>query len=382
MQGKGIIKFFLIVMTVVCVVQYLFILPTRGVERRADEYAASVAAKVDEAERYAVEKEARTAYLDSMSSEEVFSIPMVKSYTYEELKRQQLALGLDLKGGMSVVLQVDLKEFIQSLSNNSKDPTFLAALDNASERLRETQSDYVTLFGEEFAKIADGKTLSQIFTRNPALRDQINFETPDSEVLTLVRKRADETVDLTFKRLKDRIDKFGVTQPNVSLDAARDLIIVELPGIDNPERVRSYLGTTAKLEFWRVYRVSDAGILDAFVAADERLAKARKGAEVEEEPEYYIDTTWTEEFDSLGNVLSREIARIDSVEVETDPLLSNGPLLSVLNLNASNEALTFPLSVMGMAERNKTKAISGNAGERRHQVFVSKGYLIQMVKKT
>ena len=158
-------------------------------------------------------------------------------------------------------------------------PAFRTALDAAEAELTNAQTDYVTLFGQEWAKVAEGKNLAAIFSRNRGLVEEyeLTFETPDDEVLRIIRTQANETVDLTFKRLKDRIDKFGVTQPNVSLDASRDLIVVELPGVDNPERARNFLQSTAKLEFWNVYRVSDAGVLQAFVDADALLKREASG---------------------------------------------------------------------------------------------------------
>ena len=227
MQGKGIVRFFLVVMTIVTLIQYLFLVPTQKVEKNAEEHAESMSSNYPEDQRNDAFKAARTAYLDSMSTEEVFKIPYLKSYTYQELKGQQLALGLDLKGGMSVVLQVDLRNFIYALANSSKDPTFNEALDKATEAQKSAQSDYVTLFVDAFRELAnDGQGLAPIFSRNEALRDQINYETSDGEVARIIREKANETVDLTYKLLKERIDKLGVTQPNVSLDAGRDLIIV------------------------------------------------------------------------------------------------------------------------------------------------------------
>ena len=124
MQGKGIVKFFLVLLTLVTLVQFLYMIPTNGVENKAAAYADQVAAQASEEDRYAARKAAEAAYLDSMSSEVILSVPLVKDYTYEELKGLQLALGLDLKGGMSTVLQVDLKELIVQLSNGSRDPGF------------------------------------------------------------------------------------------------------------------------------------------------------------------------------------------------------------------------------------------------------------------
>ncbi|HOO52524.1 MAG TPA: protein translocase subunit SecDF, partial [Alphaproteobacteria bacterium] len=242
MQGKGLIRFFFFLLLVVSAIQYLFIIPTNKVEKAAERYATSVSADLPEGvAKQTAYNDAKSRYLDSMSTETVFNIPGIKKYNYEELKRQQLALGLDLQGGMSTVLQVDLKSFLMNLSNNNQDPTFLQALDNAQNRLTSEQTDFITLFGEEFSKIANGKKLSAIFRNNASLRDDINIESTDDDIIRLLRTRANETVDLTYKMLKDRIDKFGVTQPNVSKDESRDLILVELPGISNPERARRYL---------------------------------------------------------------------------------------------------------------------------------------------
>ena len=349
MQGKGIIKFFLILLAAVCLMQYLFILPTRGVEKAADAYAAKVAAKATGDEKVTVERQARTAYLDSMSSEVVTKIPLLKEYTYEDLKKQQLALGLDLKGGMSVILQVDLKDFLKSLGNDSKDPIFLKALDNAESIQRKTPGDFVSIFASEYQK-AGGTSLASIFGRNESLKDRINFSSPNNVVTALLRERANETVDLTFKRLKDRIDKFGVTQPNVSLDATRDLIVVELPGIDNPERARRFLQASAKLEFWDVYRTSDNGISQAMQGADAKLEALLKNPVSPEKK----DTSATASADTTQNAL------LASVDTTANKLKSGkGPLFSVFtpNLATGQNQMTAAPSVLGFAEKNKKDLI-------------------------
>ncbi|MCO6475609.1 MAG: protein translocase subunit SecDF [Phaeodactylibacter sp.] len=349
MQGKGVVKFFLVVMTIVTLVQYLFILPTQKVEKAADEYARQATQGMEEGLQKTAFKMKRAEYLDSMSSEEVFRIPMLKSYTYQELKSQQLALGLDLKGGMSVVLQVDLREFLRALANDSKDPTFLEALDRASQAQKNAQDDFVTLFYDAWREVSGDKRLAPIFTRNEALRDQVNYETSDGEVVRIVRSKADETVDLTFKLLKERIDKLGVTQPNVSLDASRDLIVVELPGIDNPERARNFLQAAAKLEFWNVFRVNDPGIQQGFIEANERLAKTMGGGELEREI-LRIDTTYVT--DSLGNIDETQIANIDTIYNQS--VIDQGPLFDVLALNTTGAQ---GLAVLGTAKRNQRRYI-------------------------
>lgn len=354
MQGKGIVKFFLILLAIVCVMQYLFILPTRGVEKDADNYAMKIAAKATPDQKASIERQARISYLDSMSSEEVIKIPMLKNYTYEELKKQQLALGLDLKGGMSVILQVDLKDFLKALSNESKDAIFLKALDNAENAQKQSPGDYVTIFSKEYEKLG-GKSLATIFVRNEALKDKINFQTPDAKVISLLRDKANETVDLTFKRLKDRIDKFGVTQPNVSLDAARDLIVVELPGIDNPERARRFLQASAKLEFWDVYRATDAGIVASMTEADKRLDAILK------HPELAVKDTSSIASNDTTKLVKKDTSKLAAAkDTSKSKLSAKGPLLSIMTVNAAGgqQALVAAPSVIGFAEKNKKNLIS------------------------
>ena len=272
MQSKGVVRFFLVALTVVCLYQYLLILPTNSIESDARAYANGCAGTNPTLGWQGCYAQ----YLDSLSTETVFEIPLIKKFTYADLKKSQLAMGLDLKGGMSVLLQVDLKDFLKSLSGNSSDPAFAQALDRASELQKSQQGDYITLFAQAWKELGGGRTLASIFARNEA--SGIKFNAPDADALNTIRTLANGTVGETYKRLKQRIDKLGVVQPNVSLDAARDLILVELPGIDNPQRARTMLQSQAKLEFWETYRVSDPGVIQGFTAADDML-KASKAAE-------------------------------------------------------------------------------------------------------
>ena len=352
MQGKGIVKFFLAVISLVCIYQYLLILPAKKVESQADAFAKEISENYPEEQRDAVEKKSRGEYLDSMSTETVFSIPYLSSYTYQELKSQQLALGLDLKGGMSVVLQVDLREFIKTLANNSKDPTFEKALDLATEKLKTEQTDYVTLFVQSWREIADGKPLYTLFRRSDQLKDEINANSSDGEVERLLQQKSRETVNLTYNLLKKRIDKLGVAQPNVSLDEARSLILVELPGIDNPQRARDFLKASAILEFWECYRVSDPNLLPGFANANQYLI----GAEEYDmgglnENVMTIDTVYT--LDSLGNEDPNNFT-IDTLYTTNPETAARGPLFDVLTLNQGN----LPLPVVGLANKNQKEKIS------------------------
>lgn len=371
MLGKGLVKFFFVLLAVVCIMQYIFMLPTGRIERKADKYAQSAVDSLpDSLDANTVLKAARARFLDSISDDVAFSIPGIKNYTYQELKQQQLALGLDLKGGLNTILQVDLKDFLLRLSRNSQDPDFLAALDNAEKQMQSDNRNYITIFGEEFQKVAKGKTLASIFQRDPGLRTEINLSTSDDAVLNILRTRANETVKLTYDRLVNRIDKFGVVQPNVSLDAARDQISVELPGIENPERARRLLQSTAKLEFWDVYRAGDPGttspsILNTLVDADVLLRRKMGEDTMTVDSTSRVDTLINPVYDSLGNVIDTAFT-YDTVTVAADPLAGRGPLLRILTPNFVNQdrtSFTFSPAIMGVAEGRDRDRVSALLNE-------------------
>lgn len=341
MQSKGVVRFFLVALTIVCLYQFLLTIPTNSIEGNADAYAAQMAAK----DTSLTVREHRAAYLDSISGETVFSIPLIKKFTYADLKKSQLALGLDLKGGMNVLLQVDLSDFMRSLSGNSSDPGFLAALEKASELQKSQQSDYINLFTQAWGETGGGRTLASIFARNEALKGRINFDSPNADVTRVIKEEADKVVGETYKRLKQRIDKLGVVQPNVSLDAARELILVELPGIDNPERARKILQQSAKLEFWDTYRITDPGIGDNLIAADQKLKLLLSG-----------DTSAVAKVDSIEVYPNGPDGKPDSTKQKIkipNPQQQQqaGPLLSLLMLNQQG-------AVLGYADKNKMAQIN------------------------
>lgn len=235
MQSKGAIKLFAILLVLVCAYQLSFNLVTRGVEKDAKEYANGDPIK-------------EKLYLDSINTQPVY--PLL-GLTYKKCKENELNLGLDLKGGMNVTMEVSLVDMIRSMANNSNDPTFNTALDNAVKAQTNSQKDYVTLFVEEFTKLDPNAKLAAIFATKE-LQDRINFNSSNAEVKAVIQDEANAAFDRTYQILKTRIDKFGVTQPNVQkLGSGR--ILVELPGIKEPDRVRKLLQGTAKLEFWETY---------------------------------------------------------------------------------------------------------------------------------
>ncbi len=241
MQSKGAIKFFAIAMAIVCLYQLSFTFVTKHWENKAKDYAQGDAVK-------------EKAYLDSLSSTPVYNI-LVKNYTYRECKENEINLGLDLKGGMNVTMEVSLVDLIRAMANYSNDPTFNKAIANAQASQANSQKDFVTLFGDEFQKLDPNAKLAAIFATKE-LQDKINFNSTNAEVMKVIKAEADAAFDRTYQILKTRIDKFGVAQPNVQ-KIGNGRILVELPGIKEPDRVRKLLQGTAKLEFWETYDNKD-----------------------------------------------------------------------------------------------------------------------------
>jgi SecD/SecF fusion protein len=352
---KGLIKIFLVLLVLVSLLQAFYMMPTRKVEADADAFAQQYVESHPQQDAYEARKSARANYLDSLSSEDIFSIPGIGSFSYNELKQKQLALGLDLKGGMSSVLQVDLKEMLENLSRNSRDEAFNNALAEAEAAQSGSQSDFISLFGQAYNKQPNKKKLAYIFRRDGSLEDKINTETSDGEVLRILREKADETVGLTFKMLKERINKLGVAQPNVSLDEGRDLILVEMPGIENPERAREFLTAGAALEFWDTYRSSDLNLLGLLEQADSRL---KSGTDEVAQPatQMTYDTIWTQTLDSDGNLTGDSTSQVIETPVQNSSF-NQGPLLSLLTLNNGQGDMVWGPVVLGFAEKNKRKAV-------------------------
>lgn len=366
MQGKALIKFFTVVALLVVAYQFVLWFPTNTVENNADAYATeNVAGMAESSYREEKKDSLRNAYLDSVSTETVFSIPLVKEYNYQELKKQQLAWGLDLQGGMSVVLQVDLKELIVALSDDSQDPKFLQALNNAKVAQQSAQSDYVTLFGEAYEEIAD-RPLARVFATNDKLRDEINIESTNAEVISAIRKISGETVQSTYKLLKERIDRFGVAQPVVSLDESTDRITVELPGVRNPKRARQYLQATANLEFWELYENVD--IQNDLIALNETLKEERRLEKAAKEPATTTEETPTtedtdltpleEEGDSsdLGDLADTSLTGLDTGGGLTADSTDVGPLFEILQPNFARTTADRT-AIIGSAEISNKDAV-------------------------
>lgn len=255
MQNKGLIGFFAVLLALICLFYLSFTWVTRGVEEDAAAYADGDAKK-------------EISYLDSMQGEKVYNL-LIKEYTYGECKEREIALGLDLRGGMNVTLEVSLVDMIRALSLNSEDEAFNQALELAKEKQASTQEDFVTLFGKAYEEVAPDGQLVSIFGYN--LKDKITQDATNEDVLKVVRQEAEDAISRTFNVLRTRIDKFGVTQPNIQRLEGSDRILVELPGVKDPERVRSILQSSAKLEFWETYENRE--IFPIFEQADAVLKR-------------------------------------------------------------------------------------------------------------
>jgi SecD/SecF fusion protein len=257
MQSKGAVKLFAILLALVCIYQLSFTLVTRGIESDAKEFA-----KGDE------QKE--KSYLDSISNKGVYNL-LVKDYTYQECKEREINLGLDLKGGMNVTLEVSVVDLVRSLAGaNQNDPTFKKAIDRALELQKSSNKGFVDLFGQAYKEVDPNASLAAIFA-NIENQDKINFNSTNEQVLKHLNEESTAAISRSFNILRTRIDKFGVSQPNIQqLGSGR--ILVELPGVKEPERVRKLLQGTAKLEFWETYSFGD--VAPSLVAVNKMLAGA------------------------------------------------------------------------------------------------------------
>ncbi|WP_036678715.1 protein translocase subunit SecDF [Daejeonella oryzae] len=237
MQGKGLVKFAAIALTIACLYSLSFTWIAKHVENNAKEYANGDQAR-------------ERVYLDSMATQPVFG--SLKYVTYQYAKEREIPLGLDLKGGMNVTMEISLTELVRNLSNNNQDANFKRALVNAETRLKTSQQDFITLFGEEFEKISPNGKLAPLFaTKENAANVKITAS--NSDVLNFLKAEGKSAIDRSFNILRTRIDKFGVTAPNIQLQEGTSRILIELPGVSDPQRVRKLLQGSAKLEFWETY---------------------------------------------------------------------------------------------------------------------------------
>lgn len=312
MQNKGLIKVFAILFGLVCIYQLSFTFIASSVDNKAKDYALRQVST--DVEDYSTKRELVEArYLDSVANEEIFA-----GITYKTAKSKELNKGLDLKGGINVILQISVKDIIKGLANNSKDPAFNQALTQADEAQKGSQDDYVELFFNAFNKMPEARLASPDIFANKTLSDQVNFEMTNNEVEPIIREKVNESITSAFEVLRKRIDKFGVTQPNIQRLGTSGRILVELPGAKDISRVKTLLQSTAQLEFWFVHKNTDFG--NFLINANNVLVGiAQKEKVTGDTPTDTI--TGTEEDDEIEALLASAKDTAASQQTGKNPLL-------------------------------------------------------------
>ena len=273
-------------------------------------------------------------YLDSIWNKPVYNL--VSDFTFKDIKESELNLGLDLQGGMHVTLEVSPVDILQGLSSNSQDPDFLQAISIAKEKIKGTQLNFISEFYAEYKTIAPQKNLSQIFA-TVSNRGRIGFDSSDSEILDIINEEVERAIDRSFNILRTRIDRFGTSQPNIQRLQGTGRIQIELPGVDNPERVRKLLQGVAKLEFWEVSEINETEvsqtiqIIDQFAVSQNILNNASESSTEDE----LDNTSQSDDIESLLSGNSDDLdnnSTTEATENDDENLLANtsSPLLSNL----------------------------------------------------
>jgi SecD/SecF fusion protein len=262
MQNKGSITFVAIILVIISIFYLSFTWVTRSIENDAREFAAGDT-KLEE------------NYLDSLSSEIVYNLGII-DYTYRECKEHEINLGLDLKGGMNVTLEISVIDVIRALANHSTDTSFTNAIKLAKTKQQGSQEDFVTLFGQAFSELNPDGRLAAIFS-TLELKDRISYESTNEEVLEIISEETEGAISNSYNILRSRIDRFGVVQPNIQKLETSGRVLVELPGIKEPERVRKLLQGTASLEFWETFE--NAEVFNYLSDANKRIREMQIGSD-------------------------------------------------------------------------------------------------------
>ena len=309
MQNKGFIRVVAICFILACFWQLSFSLVSSIYAGKADKAADKVVERVKESAAFAqvpdvdkafyldsIRKIESRRYTDSISSKVIYF-----GNTYKQVQNKEINLGLDLKGGMNVMLQVQLEDLVKALAGDNRTPEFEKAVALAKQRSVNSQSDFITLFGEAWKEVGGGQRLSSIFGTID-MAGRINPETSDEQVLTVLKEESESAVSNSFNVLRNRIDRFGVTQPSIQKLGNTGRILVELPGVKEPERVRKLLQGTASLEFWTTYYASEIApyLEEANAVLAQSLAEDAPAAEVKAEETTASDDIVSQELKAQG----------------------------------------------------------------------------------
>ena len=293
--------------------QLSFTLVTKRVEKKAIKYAEAEANKLangDELQYNLIKNQKETYFLDSVSNVNVYNL-LVKKYTYRDAKEREINLGLDLKGGMNVTLEVSVKDIVNALAGHSQDPTFVQAMQLATERQEKSEGDFVTLFGEAFEEVDPNARLASIFLYE--FKDKgITVNSSNNDVLKVLKSECDGAISRSYQILRTRIDRFGVAQPNIQKLENSGRILVELPGIKDPKRVRKLLQGTAQLEFWETYNFSE--IQQYFAEANAKLAETKKAKNSLESTETPAEAEATENEAAQSEAMETPAETAEAVE--------------------------------------------------------------------
>lgn len=337
MQSKGFIKLIAVLLALACVYQLSFTFKTRSVEKKAVEFAAQFPVEL--------QSEAEQHYLDSVQNLQVYNLGF-KKYTYKECKEKELNLGLDLKGGMNVMLEVQVEDVVKALAGDSQnDPAFVGAIAEANAALKQgASSDYISDFVKAYERLSNGRPIAEIFV-SPDRKD-ITLESSNSDVEKILKKETEAAIAASFNVLRSRIDHFGVTQPNIMRLPNSHRILVELPGVKEPQRVRDLLQGTASLEFWTTYDAREIlpmlSSVDKFIKSE--LSAAPAAEPVVEQTEVVVETVQTPEGETVSEGLIAEIGAADSTAT-TEAKVQSGlydreqnPFFAVLDPNYAGGA--------------------------------------------
>ncbi len=357
MQNKGAIRLFTIILAIVSVYQLLFTVFSQKVEKDARNHANG-------------DVRIERSYLDSMKGEVVYNV-LFKKYTYQDCKEREINLGLDLKGGMNVILEIAVEDIVRSIAAPQylTDPVFTETMALAHQKKTNSQSDFIDLFSEAFEELNPGAQLAQFFM-TPETRGEIDFNTSNQEVVDYLKIEAESAIDNSYNVLRNRIDRFGVVQLNIQKLERQGRILVELPGVKEPERVAKLLTGTANLEFWTTYSAPEVwtyleranSTLATILSADEPAAvsKADSSAPAESrEKESLLDIPQDELLlDTAGLDL---LSGLDSTSVLDDQeaeFYKENPLIAVLTPYLDNERNFIPGSTVGVVLLKDTAKVN------------------------
>ncbi len=358
MQNKGAITFLAVVLLLASFYELWFTKVARSVEQNAIEYANGDAKK----EKF---------YLDSISSEEVYTfLGFLKSFTYKEIKDREISLGLDLKGGMNVTLEIATTDLLKNLASNPQDTLFLRTIAKTKEKQRNSQKDFLDLFKEAFEEIAPGQRLSQFYYSNIDLKDDIKFKSTNDEVIDVLKGFSDAAFQNSVNVLRNRIDKFGVKQPTIQVLSGTKRILLELPGIKDPERAKKLLQTTANLEFWETYNYKD--VFQKIELANKKIAEVLKREKREKIKIDKVDTNKTnnDNIDFLNNLAEEDTSskskeenlltkkEKNKKEDTKKEFNENNPLYSVMQPNVTREGQPLSGPVVGLVHYKDTPTVN------------------------